>query len=198
MQKSNIAVMGVVASLVLAGGAFAQSRIAQRGQVIEVPPGAVVLVLPGGVMRAMPMAAPMMDTAFPFPADMMRQMDEMMANAQRVFASPSWANPDQTIQAAMRGMPQGGAGVSGVVVTSFSDGHSTCTRRVTYMGNGAAPKVEVSATGGGCAGAGIPAARPSIPAAEPDIQMQQPTVPHTLRVENRTRVAPVEVAALGN
>lgn len=198
MQKSKIAVLGVVASLALAGGAFAQSRTAQRGQVIEVPPGAVVLVLPGGVMRAMPMAAPMMDTAFPFPVDMMRQMDEMMANAQRVFASPSWANPDQTIEAAMRGMPQAGAGVSGVVITSFSDGHSTCTRRVTYMGNGAAPKVEVSATGGGCAGAGIPAATPSIPATEPDIQMQQPAIPHTLRVDNRSRVAPVEVAALGN
>ncbi|MEJ1978587.1 MAG: hypothetical protein WDN49_23210 [Acetobacteraceae bacterium] len=124
-------------------------------------------------------------------------MDQMMAETQRVFATLSWAAQDRTIEAALRQMPQGGSGVSSVIVTSFSDGRSTCTRRVTYTGNGAAPKVDVSATGDGCTRAGIPAGD-SVPAALPDIQPQQRTIPHTLRVENRSRLAPMEVAQLGN
>jgi hypothetical protein len=204
MHKSRIALLSAVASLaLLAGGAaYAQSRTAQHARPIEVPPGAVVLVLPGGMLRvmpmAMPMSGPMVDAAFPFPSDMMRQMDQMMADTQRVFDSPAWTAPDQSIEAAMRGMPQAGGPVAGVVVTSFSDGHSTCTRRITYSGNGAAPKVEVSATGGGCASAGIPTAAPSTPAAMPDVVTPQPAVPHTLRVENRTRMTPLQVAELGN
>ena len=200
MHKLKLTLLGAASLALLGGGAaYAQSRTAQQGQVIEVPPGAVVLVLPGGVMRAMPMSGPMSDAAFPFPSDMMRQMDQMMADTQRVFDSPAWTAPDQTIEAAMQDMPQLGGRMAGVVVTSFSDGHSTCTRRVTYSGNGAAPKVEVSATGGGCGSAGIPAAAPSTPAAMPDYVAPRPAIPRTLRVENRSRTAaPMEVAELGN
>ncbi len=201
MQKAKLTLLGAVASLaLLAGGAaHAQSRTAR--QVIEVPPGAVVLVLPGGAMRAVPTgAAPGFDAAFP--VDMiqqMRQMDQMMAEAQRAFAAPAWTDPQRMIAAAMRDMPQPGNGVQGVVVTSYFDGQHSCTRRVTYSGNGAAPKVEVSATG--CGGAGTVTPAPGVPAATPYIAPSQPALPHTLLVRNRTRTpgaAPVQVADLAN
>ncbi len=206
MQTVRTALLGAVASIALlagAGAALAQTRTTQHGQVIEVPPGAVVLVLPGGVLRAVPMAMPMVDPmgddAFPSPVQMIRQMDAMMANAQRVFAAPAWTDPERTIQAAMRGMPQAGNGVSGVVVTvvlgrsqhlhapgSRTWAMARCRR------SRSAPRA------GGCAAAGLPGAAPSVPAAEPEIQAPQPLVPHTLRVENRARSVPMELASAAN
>ncbi len=201
MQKAKFSLLGAVASVaLLAGGlAHAQTRTA-HGQVIEVPPGSVVLVLPGGAMRAIPMAAMPMTPGFDtgFPVDMiqqMRQMDQMMAEAQRAFAAPAWTDPQRMIEAAIHGMPQPGGNVQGVVVTSYFDGQHSCTRRVTYSGNGAAPKVEVSASGG--CGAGIAAPAPSVPAATPYIAPSQPALPHTLLVRNRSRgpvAAPVQLA----
>lgn len=185
MSRSKVAIGGAVAALALlvgAGVADAQSQPAQQGRVIEVPPGAVVLVLPsgtmpvglpmfGGPMFASPTVAgptfpgPTFDAAFPMPAmpapdALFREVDQMMAQAQSMFASPFFAHPEQTIQAALR---QGGGPVSGMMVTSFSDGHGVCTKQVTWSGNGAAPKVNISATGDACGPAGHPAAAPQQP-----------------------------------
>jgi hypothetical protein len=167
MHASRTAAIGAVASAALVASVaagFAQSPSAQgKMRMIDVPPGAVVLVLPAGT------AAPT-DVAFPFPdmpspVAMIRQMDQMMANMQRAFADPA-------------AMGQ----VAGVVVTSFSNGHGTCTQRVTYGGNGAAPVVQVSSTGDGCAGAGMPAAAPPV-------QAPPHETPHLIEVRNQPRTA---------
>ncbi len=181
-----MAALGAIASLALLGGvsaSFAQGRPAQHGQIIEVPPGAVVLVLPGGAMSP---SQPMFDTDVAFPTTLMQRVSQMMADAQRAFAEPSWVSQDRLIDAALQQMPQAGGAVSGVFVTSVSNGRGTCTQRVTYAGNGAAPEVEVS--GNACDCAGLPAAAPTMPAPR--------TVPRTLQVKNTT--PPLQVAQLGN
>ncbi len=195
MRGYGRAIAGVIASLVVVGGAgaaLAQGRAAPRGQVIEVPPGATVIVLPGGMVPAMPSwSAPAFDAALPTPAmpdaaTLWRQVDEMLANAQRAFAAPvftdpAWATPDRVIEAAMR---HASGPVSGVLVTSFSDGQRTCTRRVTYSGDAASPRVQVNATGNACANEQTPAA---LPAMRPSPR----ATPRTLEVNDRTWSAPV-------
>lgn len=218
MRKSRAAFLGAAASLALVGGigaTYAQGQTAEQGRVIHVPPGAVVIVLPGGAMPMTPFSAASMapmalagpedGAASPFVATpdaavMMRQanrmLDQMMEDAHRAFARPAWIAPDRTIEAAMPGMPQLGGSVRGVVVTSFSDGHGTCTQRVTYAGNGAAPRVEVSSTGNACASEAVPMASPSVRVPP------RRAVPRTWQVRYRTRPAwrsaPVQVAQLGD
>jgi hypothetical protein len=160
MRSTRTALLGAVAAIALlgAGTAFAQSGANAETRVIQVPKGAVVLVLPPGTifpsagMFGLPAQGPAVDAGFPFAAmpdaarlirQMNDQMNEMMSRMQRAFAAPAFTAPDRTIEATL---PAGG-NVQSVVVTSFSDGHGTCTQRITYAGNGAAPKVEVSSTG---------------------------------------------------
>jgi hypothetical protein len=132
----------------------------------------------------------------PSPAAMILQMDQLMADMQRSFASPAWADPNRAIEAAMQGMPQAGGQVSGVVVTSFSNGHGTCTQRVTYTGNGAAPVVQVSSTGDACAAAGAPA---PLPSASPEVTSPHPAAPHLIQVQNKSRTAsPLTYAQAGD
>ncbi len=223
MRMVRTALLGAVAAAALIGGVGAASAQSNPGgnpanetRVIQVPKGAVVLVLQPGAMSAMPMSAmPMMPfPAMPDPVAMLRRMDaqmdaqmarmnQLMEVSERAFADPAFLAPDRTIEAAMHELPMTGAGMRGVVVTSFSDGHGTCTRRVTYGGDGATPKIEVSATGdASCGPAGsLPGA--TRPAASPDIQTPQPAAPRTWRVENRVppkSVAgqPMVVAELGD
>ncbi len=172
MRRVTTVAAAVAASLALAGGAvaaFAQGAAQQRGRMIEVPPGAVVIVLPG------PQTAPWTTSRFnagwgfpelPGPSALIRQidqqMDQMMAQMRQAFAAPAWtapawSSPDRMIQAEFGQLPPG---ASRVVVTSFSDGHNTCTRRIVYSGGGAAPKVQVSDTGNACAAAAMPSASP--------------------------------------
>lgn len=188
MKASRNALIGAAASVALLGTAaagFAQSPSSQQGRMIAVPPGAVVLVLPAGAVQA-----PAFDTAFPFadmpsPVAMIRQMDQMMADMQRSFANPGWLDPNRTIEAAMQGLPQTGGPVAGVVVTSFSDGHGTCTQRITYKGDGSAPVVQVSSTGDACASAGVPTA----PTAAPEVQTPSHAPPHLIQVRDNTHPA---------
>jgi hypothetical protein len=154
MKVSRIAAVASVALLGTAVAGFAQSPAPQGSGTIEVPPGAVVLLLPD----------------MPSPVAMIRQMDQMMANMQRSFAMQD---------AAMRDSLQTGGSMTGVVVTSFSNGHGTCTRRITYGGNGAPPVVQVSSTGDACASAGLPATAP-------EIQAPKPAAPRLIEVQNHT------------
>jgi hypothetical protein len=186
MKASRTALIGAVASVALLGTAaagFAQAPPGQQARMIAVPPGAVVLVLPAGSM-----AATTLDTGFPFPdmpspVAMIRQMDQMMADMQRSFANPAWLDPSRTVDAALHGLPQTGGAVAGVVVTSFSNGHGTCTQRITYRGDGTAPVVQVASTGDACASAGLPATAPDV---------EVPTThgaPHLIQVQDHTRPA---------
>jgi hypothetical protein len=192
MSKSRMAVLGAVvfaAVLGAAGTAHAQHSPPAHVRSVIVPPGAMVIVLP-----AEPVAVPMM----PDPVALIQQADQMLADAQRVFASPGWAAPDRMLQAAMRQMQQAGGAVSGVVVTSFSDPHGTCTRRVLYSGNGAAPVMHVSMTGNACSPDAMPAVLPGRPAPKlaPELAPRH-ALPRTLRVDNsRSPAATVQLAAL--
>jgi hypothetical protein len=183
MSAPRSALIGAMASAALLAGTaagFAQNSAPEGSRLIAVPPGAVVLVLPAGAV-----AGPAQDVAFPFPDmpppfAMMRQMDQMMADMQHDFALQA---------AALRDAPEGalrqvGGPVAGVVVTSFSDGHGTCTQRITYRGDGSAPVVQVSSTGGNaCAGAGLPAGGPAI-------QAPDHAPPHLIQVRDHARPAP--------
>jgi hypothetical protein len=182
MNASRNAVIGALASVGLLGSVaagFAQTPASQQGgRMIEVPPGAVVLVLPAGAMAAPDFPFPDM----PSPVAMIRQMDQMMADMQRGFA---------TQEAAFGALPRTEGGVTSVVVTSVSNGHGTCTQRVTYAGNGAPPVVQVSSTGDACASAGMPAATP-------DTQAPAGGTPHLIQVQDKARrIAPLTYAQAG-
>ena len=199
MRKSTttaLGLVGLVAGGLLAGGAaFAQGAEGQQDRVIRVPPGAVVLVLPAGT-PVDALANPVM--AFPFaampsPVAMFREMEQAMANAQRAFANPAWATQNGVLDVAIP--PTGGA-YTRVVVTSVTNSHGTCTQRITYTGNGAPPKVQVSSTGDACANAGTDGATP---AALPEVRTPQPrSLPRTLMVDSRSRPTPLQVAQLNN
>ncbi len=68
-----------------------------------------------------------------------------MSRMQQIFANPAFTGPYQVQQV--------NGDVHSVVVTSFSNGHGTCTQTVTYTGNAAAPKVVVKRTGDASCGA---------------------------------------------
>ncbi|MBS0562541.1 MAG: hypothetical protein JSR21_21040 [Proteobacteria bacterium] len=203
MKASRGAAVAAVASMALlasVAASFAQSPAqsdAVRGRTIQVPPGAVVIVLPPGA-AAVPAG---FDAGFPFaampsPVAMFQEMDRMMADMQRGFASLPWLAPDRVVPAAAAGtgMP---AGMSGVVVTSFSNGHGTCTQRIVYGGNGAAPQVQTVSTGGNaCAAAGLPSS--VTPAAQP--QAPRPALPNSgamprlIEAANHSGTAPMVLA----
>ena len=191
MQASRSAVIGAAAVAALLGSAvagYAQTAPAQTPRMIEVPPGAVVLVLPAATFAAPPM--PAMETMMPFPAmpspaAMLREINAMMADAQRAFAMPVQIQGARTIDAAL---PQGAAPVSGIFVTTVSDGRGTCTRRVVYSGS-AAPQVEVS--GNACTGAGLPTAAPEIKAPAKPTQ-------HLIEVNNQPHKPPLVLAQANN
>jgi len=166
--------LAVAAAALLATGGIA-SAASPNSRIVEVPPGAVVLVLPA---EAVPMMAPPgfgFDDAMPSPAALLTQVDQMM---QQMFDTPS---QDRLLEAALRQMQAGApmAGVSGMSITTVSNGNQSCTRQVIYGGNGAAPRIDVRMTGNACGSSGMPAALPDqtapVPAAQP--------IPHTLRVE---------------
>jgi len=159
------ALFGACLALPLAGLAgSAHARSPQPEQVIRVPAGAVVLVLPGvadpqPVVQAMPQ--PMAMPAFPpdFPMlHMMAMQDAMMQQMlQQVRALDRWSmslpGPEQIIRSATAGMPQQRIepGTS-VVTTMVSNGNGVCRETVTYRASpdGARPQVHVVRTGDQC------------------------------------------------
>jgi hypothetical protein len=177
MKSFKMALLAAAASLAVTGAACAQSVFPQ---LVRLSNGAVVFVVP-----AMTIPQPAFGTLFtedtvpvaamPSPFAMMRQIDAMMANARQVLDAGGSVAPDR--------------GVMSVVIESFSDGRNTCTRRVTYAGDGSAPKVEIRATGDSCGSAGTPAAAPDITPAPAR------SMPRTLEVDNRARTAPFQVAS---
>ena len=177
MKSFKVALLSAAASIALAGAAFAQTVFPQ---IVQLSDGTIAVLAPvmtvpqpqfGTVSAGDPRAV----AAVTSPFAMIRQIDAMMDDARRAMASGESIAGDRS--------------VASVVVTSFSDGRNTCTRRVTYAGDGSAPKVEVRSTGGGCAGGGIPAASPDITPAPAR------SMPRTLEVENRGHTVPLQVAS---
>ena len=221
MRVTSLAAIGAAIGLtVAAGSAGAQSPTTRTVRTVQVPADAVVLVLPGmppGVMAVpaqrleaglpiamTPTGMAGLDAAFrqmdaQLDAQIDAQMDRMMAMATSGFAVRS---PDRMIPAALGNAPLHG---SSVVVTSFSDGRHSCTQRMTYAGNGAAPVVQTSGDACGAVPAGLPtpaAGRDAGRAAGHDtghgVVSPLPSSPRLIEAARRPAAAPppVEVADL--
>ena len=213
MKASRGALVGALASAALLGSVaagFAQSPSAQHGRLIEVPPGAVLIVLPAGgapvtTISVTPCADEFAFPAMPSAAAMIHEMDQMMADMQRAFLPPAWFSPDRVIEAATRGLPSVSGPFASVVVTTFSDGRGTCTERVIYDGHGAAPKMQVASSGTACAAVGLPAQQPGTPLqqAAPQHLFQVKAVhpaapaPRLIQVQDRSRTVPLVYAQAG-
>jgi hypothetical protein len=92
-------------------------------------------------------------------ADMQRQTQQMIRQAQALARTPKSGASDHT---AAYGAPANG---DTTTIISVSDGHGTCTRttHVVGEGNGKAPKV-TSSVSGKCDGAAEPSRGPANPA----------------------------------
>jgi hypothetical protein len=176
-------------------------------QLYAVGPGAPAAILvmlpgPGDVLTADPRlwAAQGFDVVTPPPSEIYRIAADQQAAAARLIAqaqaltdAPVWlVGPNRAIEAAMAGMPPGGAGqVSGLVVTSTVSGAGTCSERMiySYAGGGAAPKVAVSKSGDACP-AGPAFGSGTSPAAAPPIPALQPRRPHLIEASAGSATAP--------
>lgn len=179
----------LAASLLVAGPAIAATP--SDGRTVWVPTGDAVVVVPKGPTRQID---------FPVAGMLARQeamMQQMMADMDAMMAMPL-PNPDQIMQAAMRGMPQVAPG-SSVVVTSVSIPGGTCSQTIYYgaPSQGAQPVVKVVSSGNACGA--IHATGPTIvaqptPAPQPAVQQPQqrlwtigyPARPVTAGVSPRT------------
>jgi hypothetical protein len=183
------ALLGACLALPLA--AYGGSAIAgplSAPQTITIPPGAVVLILPGAAEIVSPAATglPTDDPLLRMVAEQDAMMRNMMAEMNAAFAQPTWpfTQPigpmqlNRTIQAAFGGPPTNGS-AAGMVFTSFSGGPGVCTERMTYVypANGAKPQVTVTHSGDACGALGVtgpntvmqpvPAQPPQAPTAAP-------------------------------
>lgn len=168
------------AAFVSAFSVMAAASPAAAQQLIAVP-GVTIIV---GPSQAQPDAFQMMNAQMAQMNAMMQQMDAQMS-AQMAALPEMGATP-----LAAGGLP---AGVSGVAVTTISDGSRTCTARVVYPAGGGAQKVEVSEAGNACAalhfgqpGGPIPSALPAAPVAR--------KAPGTIVVENAGAQKPMLLA----
>jgi len=139
--------IGGLKSALLAGGLLAATpavAATPNGHYVWVPDGATVVLVP---------SAPVAAVDFPL-AGMIARQDSMLrrvfADLDSLMATPM-PDPGQVIRSVMQGVPQAMPG-SGVVVTSFSTGHGTCSQTITYgnPGNGGQPTVKVSSSGDAC------------------------------------------------
>lgn len=184
LKSPSLRLLAAAGAALLAGAglANAQSVAPPGSRLVAVPPGAVVFVLPG----IMAPAAFSPFIGFRDPADMLQDVDAMMAEAQRSLALPV---PGMAIDAGFAPGAEGRAlppGVTSVMVTTFSSGQGSCTRQVTTTGTGAAPKVDIRMTGNACPTDATQAAAPVAPATP------RPAV-RTLQVE-RSHPRPYQLA----
>lgn len=179
MHKGHQAVLGAILALPFLCVAKNASAAPPPtgGHYVYVPAGATVVVLPGPAMSEAPGYVTSAPMRFPI-ASMIAQQDAMMqrmiADMNAMFATPM-PDPQQIFEAAMRGMPQSGAG-TGVFLTSVSTGRGVCSETITYdyPANGGQPHVHVARTGNDCGAVTVqgptsPVAAPLEPRAIPNM-----------------------------
>ncbi len=147
----------------LALGATAQAGSPRAERTIQVPPGAVVLILPNAAAGFVAPAAPVVEQPIGFPAArimaaqeaMLRRMTQQMRMLDRLtLAMP---DPSQVIRAALGDAPMQRLAPSGGVVTTIissgiSSGRGVCREMITYRSTqpGAQPQVHVVRSGDAC------------------------------------------------
>ena len=141
----------------------------------------------------MPQAAPLAMPAIP--ADLFDQQDASlgrMMQAMRTMEAAFSSNPMSLDPAAFGPLQPGVAEIT----TSFSDGHSFCSRTVTYQQqNGGEPIIQVRQTGDSCTALPAASRRGTVPAVLPEdaapqqaVPQDNPNSPKLIRVEYRHRV----------
>jgi hypothetical protein len=136
--------------------------------------------MPTMQMPTMPMPG-LHDVGFPV-AGIFAQQDALLRRMMGDMQAMSNFNMPAADSAAM---PPG----STVIMSSFSDGHGSCSRTVTYRAqpNGAAPIMNVSQTGDACValpGGGVtgPSPRATTPVAAPEEAAPRPALPGNTRL----------------
>jgi hypothetical protein len=176
MTRNAILLAGAAALAVVAGaaGARAQAQAQAQAQTQGQP---VVLMVPGGFVEVL--AAPVHRGVTQVPA--WAVADSPFAMMQRLSAE---MDAQAAAMARMQTMPAGFGplppGSSGVTMVTTISGSGACMEsvRMVYGGQGAAPQV-VSSRSGGC---GPMNAAPSVPAAQP--QLPARPLAHLLEVRN--------------
>jgi hypothetical protein len=165
MKTGQQAILGAILAVpFLCAAGSASAAPPAGGHYVYVPPGASVVVLPETAMTATPVVVSATPMVFPV-ASMIAQQDAMMqrmiADMNAMVAMPM-PDPQQLMQAAMRGMPQAGGG-AGVFLSSASSVNGVCSETVVYgyPANGGKPQVHVTRSGNGCGAVTMPGrARP--------------------------------------
>jgi len=158
MRKAHAIVLAGLGAATLAGAAAAASGKATHHMTVPLPDGSVANIEYVGDVAPKVDVSPA-PAAWGFPgfglfdrsfADMQRQIDAMVRQANEMASRPVAGTPGMNV-AAYGNMP---AGSTSVTVVSTSNGASTCTRatEVTSLGAGKPPKV-VSNLSGDCSAA---------------------------------------------
>jgi len=152
MRKAIAIVLAGLGAVTLAGAAAAASRDTHVLNV-PLPDGSTARIeYVGNVAPKVTVAPAPMSVAFPgfgmfdrTMADMQRQIDAMMRQANEMAAHPAAGMPGMNV-AAYGNAP---AGAQSVTVVSTSNGAKTCTRttEVTSQGAGKPPKVVTNVSG---------------------------------------------------
>lgn len=152
MNTLRNAVLGACLALPLAAATGHAQSIEQHGRTIQVPPGAVVVILPGPVATpgvtatAAPAALPVLQMI----AQQQAEMQHMMAQMNALLPPmPPMPNPSQLFRAAF--------GAGGPMLT-LAGRPGVCSQSITIVQHGnSAPVITRSQSGCGAAPAGEPA-----------------------------------------
>lgn len=186
MTMGRGALLGACLALPLMAGAAGAAQ-PDGGRYIYLPPGAMVVVLPGPGVSVMPhqtLAAPADFPVAHMIAEQQSMIRSMMADMDSMMAMPM-PDPQQMIRSVMQGMPQVAPG-SGIVMTSMSSGNGTCSRTITYgyPAAGGQPQVKVTQTGDACGALPSPGGPIGVTQTVPEPQpvAPAPVAPHRDRL----------------
>lgn len=150
------ALLGAYLALPLLAASSAMAASPPESRTITVPPGAVVLILPGAATVGAPpftasAALQSGDPMLRLIAEQDAMMRDMMAQMDAAFAPPMVPAMDRVIQAALHGTTLSDHGVA-TVFTSMTNSPGVCSERVvyTYPATGGKPQVTVTRSGDGC------------------------------------------------
>lgn len=163
MHIPKLGVLAAVSGAALLAG-VGVARAQGPVQVIPVAPGISLVVSQSATPPPMPVLAS------PFAA--LQQAELALAEVNMSMAQAAFQPVD---------MPAMPPGAQAVTVVSFSDGTHSCTQRIIYPANGAAPQVQLTSMGGACQAPAFrgkvqPMAEPLPPAALPRQHAAQPSL----------------------
>jgi hypothetical protein len=176
MPLTKTACLSAIALVAVAAPAFAQQFLAAPGIAIIVSPAQ-----PASQAQPMPDAFQVMNAQMSQMNAMMQQMDAQMSAQMNALSQLP------TTPAAFNNLP---AGVTGISITTITDGSKSCTERVLYPATGAQ---QISETGNSCAALHLGQPAGPIPSALPTAPVQS-KAPTTIVVRNDSTQEPIRLA----